>query len=122
LGEWNVITIKRGQAYLYEDKRVRLDGFEELTEYVVDKRYQILVRLVFGKRFLIRENGLEQIQGGYLGRAFRTTDAGPPALRETQSGCHRLTWKNRPSAFARTACRWSKLTTRFISSGDVNSL
>jgi hypothetical protein len=63
----NVIKIRGGRgAYLYEDKRVRLDGFEELTEYVVHERYQILVRLIFGKRLLIREDGPEQIQGGYL--------------------------------------------------------
>jgi hypothetical protein len=36
-------------AHLYEYKGVRLDGFEELTEYVVDERYEILVRLVLGK-------------------------------------------------------------------------
>jgi hypothetical protein len=43
----NVITMKR--AHLYEDKRVRLNGFEELTEYVVDERHQVLVCLVLGK-------------------------------------------------------------------------
>ena len=61
----NTITIKWG-AHLYEDKRIRLDGLEELAEYVVNERYQILVRPFFGKRFLVRENGLEQVQGGYL--------------------------------------------------------
>lgn len=61
----NIITIKWG-AYLYEDKRIRLDGLEELTEYVVNERYQILVWLFFRKRFLFRQNGLEQVQGGYL--------------------------------------------------------
>jgi hypothetical protein len=63
----NVIKIRGGRgAYLYQDKRVRLDGFEELTEYVVHERYQILVRLIFGKRLLIREDSPEQIQGGHL--------------------------------------------------------
>jgi hypothetical protein len=38
-----------GGAHLYEDKGVCLDGFEELTEYVVDERYEILVRSVLGK-------------------------------------------------------------------------
>jgi hypothetical protein len=33
-----MITIK-WEAHLYEDKRIRLNGFEELTEYVVDERY-----------------------------------------------------------------------------------
>ena len=60
-----MITIIWG-THLYEDKRIRLDGFEELTEYVVNERYQILVRPFFGKRFLVRENGLEQVQGGHL--------------------------------------------------------
>ncbi len=33
-------------TYLDKYERVRLDGFEELTEYVVDERYEIFVRLV----------------------------------------------------------------------------
>jgi hypothetical protein len=33
-----MIAIK-WEAHLYEDKRIRLDGFEELTEYVVNERY-----------------------------------------------------------------------------------
>ena len=38
---------KRGDTrYLDKHKRVGLDGFEELTEYVVDERYEISVRLV----------------------------------------------------------------------------
>ena len=72
-------------AHLYEDKRIRLDGFEELTEYVVNERYQILVRLFFRKRFLFRQNGLEQVQGGYL--AEQSAEAG----HESHSGRCRLT-------------------------------
>jgi hypothetical protein len=111
-----------GGTHLHEDKRVRLDGFEELAEYVVDERHQIFVWLIFRKRFLIRQDGPEQVQGGYLAKHSERTRNAQPALGETRDHRRRLTWKNRPSAFARTACRWSKLTTRFISSGDVNSL
>jgi len=80
----NMMMIKWG-AHLYEDKRIRLDGFEELTEYVVNERYQILVRLFFRKRFLFRQNGLEQVQGGYL--AEQSAEAG----HESHSGRCRLT-------------------------------
>lgn len=48
-------------AHLYEDKRVSLDGFEELTEHKVDECYKILVRLFLGKGFLVGEDGLEQV-------------------------------------------------------------
>lgn len=43
--------VGREKTLLYLDKheRVRFDGFEELTEYVVDKRYEIFVRLVLGE-------------------------------------------------------------------------
>ena len=61
---WRVNGIKiKGVrvTHLYEDKLVRLGGFEELTEYVVDERYEILVRLVFGKRLLIHEDGSKQV-------------------------------------------------------------
>jgi hypothetical protein len=37
------------RAHLYEDKRVCLDGFEELTEYIVNECYKIFVRLFLGK-------------------------------------------------------------------------
>jgi hypothetical protein len=44
------ITITwEGWAHLYEDKRVCLDGFEELTEYIVNECYKIFVRLFLGK-------------------------------------------------------------------------
>jgi hypothetical protein len=36
-------------AHLYEDKRVCLDGFEELTEYIINECYKIFVRLFLGK-------------------------------------------------------------------------
>ena len=52
--------------YLDEHERVRFDGFEELTEYVVDQRYEIFVRLVLGERLLITEDCFEQVQCGYL--------------------------------------------------------
>jgi hypothetical protein len=42
-------------AHLYEYKGVRLDGFEELTEYAVHERYEIFVRLVLRKRFFGRQ-------------------------------------------------------------------
>jgi len=54
------------KRYLDKYERVRLDGFEELTEYVVDERYEIFVRLVLGERLLIREDRFEQVQCGYL--------------------------------------------------------
>jgi len=83
-----MITIKWG-AHLYEDKRIRLDGFEELAEYVVNERYQILVRPFFGKQFLVRENGLEQVQGGYLAEEISTRRPNP--AHESHSGRRRLT-------------------------------
>jgi hypothetical protein len=43
-----IITWER-RTHLYEDKRVCLDGFEELTEYIVNERYEIFVRLFLGK-------------------------------------------------------------------------
>ena len=47
IGQWggNMKTLR----YLDKHKRVRFDGFEELTEYVVDQRYEIFVRLVLGE-------------------------------------------------------------------------
>jgi hypothetical protein len=44
-----IIIAWEGRAHLYEDKRVCLDGFEELTEYIVNERYKIFVRLFLGK-------------------------------------------------------------------------
>lgn len=101
------------RTHLYKDERVLLDGFEELAEYVGDKRYEILVRLILGEGLLIRNDSFEQVQCGYL------AERSAPTYQTPRDG---LTWKNNPSAFARTACRCSKPTTRFISSGDVNSL
>ena len=54
-----IIITWEGRAHLYEDKRVFLDGFEELTEYIVNECYEIFVRLVFGKGLLVCEDGLE---------------------------------------------------------------
>lgn len=68
-----IIITWEGRAHLYEDKRVFLDGFEELTEYIVNECYEIFVRLVFGKGLLVGEDGLEQVQGGYLTRPLRNT-------------------------------------------------
>jgi hypothetical protein len=67
---------------------------------------------------LVCEDRLEQVQGGYLTRPLRKH----VCAQETHGRCCRPTWKNNPSALARTACRCSRLTTRFISSDDVNSL
>jgi len=68
------ITITwEGRAHLYEDKRVCLDSLEELTEYIINECHKIFVRLFFGKGFLVGENGLEQVQGGYLTRPLRNT-------------------------------------------------
>ena len=117
-----IIMTWEGLAHLYEDKRVCLDGFEELTEYKVNECYKILVRLFPGKGFLVGEDSLEQVQGGYLTRPLRNVCGCEPPTQETHGRCCRRTWKNRPSALARTACRCSRLTTRFISSDDVNSL
>jgi hypothetical protein len=73
-------TTWKGRAHLYEDKRVYLDGFEELTEYIVNECHKVFVRLFFGKGFLVGEDGLEQVQGGYLTRPLRNTcvHASPP--------------------------------------------
>ena len=72
------------ETHLYEDKGVCLDGFEELTEDIVDERYEILVRLVLGKRFLVGEDSLEQIQGGYLTRSLRTQACGSPHAQDAR--------------------------------------
>jgi hypothetical protein len=53
------LTTWEGWAHLYKDKRVCLDGFEELSEYIVYECYEIFVRLVLGKGFLVGEDGLE---------------------------------------------------------------
>jgi hypothetical protein len=44
-----IIITWEGRAHLYEDKRVCFDGFEELTEYIVNECYKIFVRLFLGK-------------------------------------------------------------------------
>ena len=76
-----IIITWEGRAHLYEDKRVCIYGFEELTEHKVNECYKIFVRLFFGKGFLVGEDGLEQVQGGYLvTRLLRNTcvHARPP--------------------------------------------
>ena len=72
IGQWggNMKTLR----YLDKHERVRFDGFEELTEYIVDQRYEIFVRLVLGERLLITEDCFEQVQCGYLtGFSWRKT-------------------------------------------------
>jgi len=54
-----ILTTWEGWAHLYENKRVCLDGFEELSEYIIDECYKIFVRLVLGKGSLVGEDGLE---------------------------------------------------------------
>jgi hypothetical protein len=75
-----------GRTYLYEDKRVCLDGLEELTEYKVNECHKIFVRLFLGKGFLVGEDSLEQVQGGYLTRPLRNTcvHASPPRKKRME--------------------------------------
>jgi hypothetical protein len=84
-------------AHLYEDKRVCVDGFEELTKYVVNECYKIFVRLFLGKGFLVGEDGLEQVQGGYLTRPLRNTCKWTPHARKA--------WKMAVDPLGRTVLR-----------------